>query len=321
MNRFHTIFGAVFIATAMTACAPVEEVANEESGIDEITAMPSGLYFARLRHDDRRCVSPICGGNWVRRLNRTNTVCVNGSTAAECYVAQVDWSGSGLNDAEVSDLTGHEYVVRGKIVPRSFASFGTLGVFVVSEAWRGASDAPPTGTFTNNRYNGITCVRAPCPSLTSARLNSLVSNNISDIDFTRVTGVEPALIRGAGEQLRSNGVIVAGTVRTDRTGGQTLTATQFYLRAAEGVRAEQFCTEDSECTRTAYNREVLNTSQCYCALCPSNVVNQTTATLYATSYNRFRCATVARPCPLPPCASPPPVACVNHACSNSFGTR
>lgn len=314
MNRLALRGGALLLTFFVAACAPDTDVDDEASADDALTAMPSGLYFAQVRHDTRRCVSPVCGGEWVHRINRETTVCADGRTAAECYVATIDWSGSGLNEAEVSDVISHGYLVRGRIVPRAFGTFGTLGVFVVTEAWRAGSDSAPTGTFTFNHDNGIRCVRAPCFSIDSQRVNSTSTSTLSSIDFTRVPGVEPALVRGAGEQLHMNGVIVAGSMRTGRDGGRTLTASQFYLRAAEGVRPEQFCVADAECVRTSYSREVTAASECYCTVCPTTVVNTATASVYASSYERFRCASRATRCPLPPCANPPGVACVNHAC-------
>lgn len=313
MVRVPTMF--VAMALCASACAPAEDEVDP-TAVDDITAMPQGLFYAQVRHDTRRCVSPLCGGSWVDAVQRASTVCVDGRSAPECYVAEVDWSGSGLNDAEVDDLTSHGYLVRGKIVPRAFGSFGTLGVFVVTEAWRAATDGAAAGTFTMNRDNGVRCVRAPCFSIASQRLNSTVQNTLSSIVFSAVPGVEPALVRGAGEQLHASGVIVAGSWRTASNGGRALTPTQFYLRAAEGVTPERFCVSDADCVRTTYTREVTSPTECYCPLCPTAVVNAATAASYAASYDRLRCASRVGRCPVPPCAAPPPVGCRQHACGS-----
>ena len=65
--RFLVRAGAAMLAFGLFGCAPVDDLVDDESAVDEVTAMPSGLYYAQLRHDMRRCVSPVCGGYWVDR--------------------------------------------------------------------------------------------------------------------------------------------------------------------------------------------------------------------------------------------------------------
>ncbi|MFM7276035.1 MAG: DUF6748 domain-containing protein, partial [Gammaproteobacteria bacterium] len=45
-------------------------------------------YF-EVRKDLRRCVSPLCGGFWLRRLNAQMTRCADGAMQRECYVAEL----------------------------------------------------------------------------------------------------------------------------------------------------------------------------------------------------------------------------------------
>src|SRR5260370_7964329 len=47
--------------------------------------------FYSLRRDLRRCVSPLCGGYFVKRVNMSSTRCANGRFMSECYVAGIDW--------------------------------------------------------------------------------------------------------------------------------------------------------------------------------------------------------------------------------------
>src|SRR5688500_1902707 len=52
----------------------------------------SGDYFL-VRQDRRRCMSPLCGGYFVKRVNQSRTRCANGRWMPECYVAEIDWQG------------------------------------------------------------------------------------------------------------------------------------------------------------------------------------------------------------------------------------
>lgn len=92
-------------------------------------------YFA-IRPDQRACPSPTCGGFWVSELNQSETRCVDGTTASEttgCYVAEVNSDTSGL--AEKTRQVGTA-IVKGKILAKSFGSFGNLGQLSISEGWQ-----------------------------------------------------------------------------------------------------------------------------------------------------------------------------------------
>src|SRR5260370_23237107 len=47
--------------------------------------------FYSLRRDLRRCVSPLCGGYFVKRVNMSSTRCANGRFMSECYLAGKHW--------------------------------------------------------------------------------------------------------------------------------------------------------------------------------------------------------------------------------------
>ena len=56
-----------------------EEVAESE---DAITGRPSNFgYFVVTRHDIRKCISPLCGGFFVKRVNQATTPCADGTQA------------------------------------------------------------------------------------------------------------------------------------------------------------------------------------------------------------------------------------------------
>jgi hypothetical protein len=92
-------------------------------------------YFA-IRADGRLCPSPTCGGFWVSELNQSETHCADGTVAAPttgCYVAEINSDTQGL--AERTRQLGTA-IGKGKILPKTFASFGNLGQLSISEGWQ-----------------------------------------------------------------------------------------------------------------------------------------------------------------------------------------
>jgi hypothetical protein len=209
---------------------------------NEAAAAPDPLSntstFYRVRSDLRRCVSPMCGGNFVRRVNLPLTRCADGRYRAECYVAEILWNGQ-------SEIDTGQAILRGRIVAMTYGKFGNLGALRVSESWRAASNNRPEGTFYQVRDRGVRCIVAPCPTHHEAKLNSTLSREIAGVDLVRVS--EAPSLSGP------DGVIVAGEhVPMTGPGGKSvqLKATQVYLKAggdAAGMKP---------CIKTGCSREV-----------------------------------------------------------------
>lgn len=306
----------VFALASLASCAPVDDADPTESGADEVRA--TGAQYVRLRHDARRCVSPVCGGYWVTRVNQPTTRCADGTWQRECYVADADWTGLGLDDAALDRfLSAGDIVVRARLEPVARGSFGNLGRLVALEGFAPATSAAPTGTFVLAHGPTRTCVRAPCFSWDADRLNGTTVTAISDLRFGALSGLSGATLAAARAQLASaEGVVVAGRFETYTAGGasgRALVPSQVYTRVSPGVSDATFCNADDECTVAFRGRDVTSRDECYCALCPTTVLNTSTASRYDSHYARY-CATFRATCPVARCIAPPPVACVNHAC-------
>jgi hypothetical protein len=50
--------------------------------------------------DNRYCPSPMCGGNWLKALATTKTLCPDGTVADACYVANMNLAGLGTMTPE-----------------------------------------------------------------------------------------------------------------------------------------------------------------------------------------------------------------------------
>src|SRR5258708_6151734 len=139
--------------------------------------LSSSSTFYAVRADLRRCVSPMCGGYFVRRVNLPTTRCANGQYVAQCYVAEIDWNGQREVDAGKALLCGD-------VIAKTYGRFGNLGAFRVTESWQAVGDSQPLGAFYHVRDRGLRCITHPCPTHHEAKLNSTFSLDIAGVDLS-----------------------------------------------------------------------------------------------------------------------------------------
>ena len=304
----------------LAACAPVEDGADEAlDAVDEVASNPQNLAFVTLRPDTRRGVSPLCGGYWVRRLNRTTMRCVDGRYAGECYVGAVDWSGLNLSDEALADFqtlaAQGRAVLRGRIDPMR-APWSSTGELVVVGGWRPVTSTLTTAPVWTARDNGVRCITTPCFSVEAARVNVISSaTDVSDVSLAGIAGLsrdDDARVRAALANADET-VLLAGTVGAAGR-GRALRATQAWLQVSAPVPEHAFCTDSAQCTPTVYHSDIARAADCYCRFCPSTATTTATADARERAYRRYCRASLAS-CPVPRCVQPRPVACVNHACT------
>ena len=187
----------------------------------------SGDYFL-VRQDRRRCMSPLCGGYFVKRVNQSRTRCANGRWMSECYVAEIDWNGQ-------PEVDPGKALVRGDIVARRFPRFGNLGALRVTESWQSPSDKPATGTIYRVRDRGVRCITHPCLTHSATKLGFTFTKNIAGADLAAAGASGEQISEGAAAMTGPEGAIVAGYFATVTGPGgraQTLKATKFYLLAS-----------------------------------------------------------------------------------------
>jgi hypothetical protein len=204
-----------------------EQLSANSHGINSLAPEPlagSGEYFL-VRRDVRRCMSPLCGGYFVKRVNQSWTRCANGRRMRECYVAEIDWKGQ-------PEVDPAKALVRGEIVARRFARFGNLGALRVTESWQSPTDKAPTGTFYRVRDRGVRCITHPCLTHSATKLDSRLTKNIAGVDLAAAGASGELISEGAAAMTEPDGVIVAGYFApVTGPGGRatTLKATKFYL--------------------------------------------------------------------------------------------
>ncbi|HMV65279.1 MAG TPA: hypothetical protein PKA64_00415 [Myxococcota bacterium] len=98
---------------------------------------PTSVFH--VRPDYRRCISPLCGGYWIERVNQARMRCPDGTTATSCYVASIEWAELGLDpraEANVIAAAGNQQaLVRGDVVVEPFPGFPDLGVLHPDRVW------------------------------------------------------------------------------------------------------------------------------------------------------------------------------------------
>ncbi len=215
----HLIKGKVEGPRLLNFAAP-ESVSVSPKPID-----PNSTFYS-VRRDRRRCVSPMCGGYFVKRVNLSSTRCGDGRWKSECYVAEINWSGQSENDSD-------QMLVRGNIVAKRYERFGNLGELRASESWKAVGNIQPVGTFYRVRDRGVRCITHPCPTHSEAKLNSSLSRNIAGVNF-QGAGLDESATSAVNMAITGpGGVIVAGhDVRVTGPGGRSfeLRATQVYVR-------------------------------------------------------------------------------------------
>lgn len=239
------------IAPACTNSDSYDELAGETSTDDAATGKADGAidgaytYF-QITTDLRKCAAPMCGGVFLSRLNRSTTVCADGTYDAQCYVPALDWSESPLVAAqqqklvEASVKTGGVYaIVRGRFAPKTYPGYGDLGRFIVTEAWVAETDAVADGVFARVRNTGLECIAAPCSNIQEKGLNTSRSAMIAEVDWS-LAGLSDHETQGFIDDLFTpHGALIAGsrytvTEQGRHAKGRTATAAYHLLANPPG---------------------------------------------------------------------------------------
>lgn len=291
------VAGAVSLTLgcAVDATNPASDGDAENASGESAATLASNSTFYTFRQDPRECMFPMCGGYWVKRVNRPTTVCADGSSAAECYVAQIDFG------QLTSDEASRAGVLRGTLALKQYGT-RSYGNFTTTEAWEAQAKTNPKGTFYRVSDNGIRCFRAPCPSINADKLNYTTTTQLTGLDGTYGSKVAGLL----GQEK----VITIGTLHSVAGGGRALAVEEVYRRINHDPLA---CAQDSDCTYTAYNRPVASPADCYCAICAKTLTNVASAEANRVSWEAS-CANVRLMCPMIMCVMPPKPACVSNKC-------
>lgn len=235
MTSWKRMLGSLALLLGMGCGAEVfsEETADQALVLERVPPRSNTLFFG-VRMDVRRCAAPACGGSFVRALNSERTTCVDGSKAAECYVADLDLRRLGLSGAQTEQLTRERgrLVLRGAIRPSPRRE--GLGSLEVEEAWRGVNDTAADATLLTTS-TGILCVAAPCPTHQGVVVNQgrrlKLDPNRAALQATQED------VQRMNEAFHGEGVLLSGRLteaNVPPTGVDALfEVTQAYLRISD----------------------------------------------------------------------------------------
>ncbi|MDB4954544.1 MAG: hypothetical protein JWO36_2113 [Myxococcales bacterium] len=240
------IFGSACATQSSTDELAGETAADNVADGKADGAVDGAYTYFQVSADLRKCLSPVCGGYFMARVNRSTTVCANGSSAASCYVPQLDWTEAHLRDDQQAKLLdaasqdatsdGVRALVRGRFASKTYPGHGNLGRFVVTEAWVAETSAVSGGVFVRVRDGGVRCIAAPCASTIEKGLNISRSAMIAEIDWSPA-GLSSNEIQGFVDDLFTpSGAIIAGDRYTVTEAGRHAkgrTATAAFHRLAD----------------------------------------------------------------------------------------
>jgi hypothetical protein len=234
----------------LPACAEAvsDELAGDQSG-DELAdgksdSSTSGVYtYYSITADTRKCPSPMCGGFFVQRLNRSTTSCADGSTADRCYTPVLDWHEAKLSDALQAELVeratfdasnpGVHAIVRGHLAPTNTTTQPELGRFVVTEGWVAENTTIASGVFVKVFDNGTRCLTAPCPWISEHGVNQSRSDVVDELDWSYAGYDANEVAAMTAEMTTPSGLLMAGNRYEIVDNGHQIfgrTCTQAYYR-------------------------------------------------------------------------------------------
>lgn len=249
------VAAALFLALAPSASPLAAQSATTSLGKPK----PVTQYYA-LRRDVRRCAAPLCGGYWASLLNGAPTICADGNEAEECYVAELTLPGS----VQVAENA----IVHGRLDLKTYPEPDlTLGILHADAVFSPVLGGDATrGTHALAFDTGIRCIRAPCPSLGVAKLNSDAPALNTGVIFSATSSQRRAALEAAFYEefaklsVLGQGAVVFGHERMfwsfrNRASYRRFVVTEVYT---EKPGADPLClVVTGELTATAWNVESL----------------------------------------------------------------
>jgi hypothetical protein len=222
------------VATAAACSAANEPLDPPSEGVNETTEEVAGdtfTYYIVTRQDLRKCAYPMCGGWFVKRVNRALTKCADGKWNKDCHMVDLDLSALGVSDETASEFRNGSFGMGHGLVRGTLQKVGMADTLIASEAWVGAADSKPVGTTYRVTSSGIQCITYPCPSFEERKLNAYSHRKIHDVDLW-VPGATDAEVDAGYQHVAGKGALVAGThyLFWGPAGmGRQLYASEFYL--------------------------------------------------------------------------------------------
>ncbi len=227
------------LAIVFVGCAAPSAERDGEGDIDTdgaaIATVKTG--YVTVRRDFRKCMFPMCGGYYVKAAEGAKLRCVDGSSALECYVPELQLTALKLTAAQNDTLQGAlgSAILYGQIAPKTING-AAWGTFVVQKAWVAPNEGATKGalyfvsdnpTASGRKYQGV-------------RLNYSARRTFDAIDFGAAPGSDAQWSEATTAAGTDAGVILGGAI-TGPTSAKLFEADQFFFRFPG--KAVASCTE------------------------------------------------------------------------------
>lgn len=231
MKKSKLIFFAAFIIPFLSSFTV--HATDVFLKIKPTSIIPSfdSAYFT-IKPDTRKCVAPLCGGWFVKTVNRKITQCPDGTVKKVCYVGTDKINIASLSDVEIAELrqamSESRVLIQGRLSGKV-----AYGFLEVDNVWLSASDQPPSGKFLSVADNGIQCIINPCPSYDGQILNRYFIKNLAGYDLGAVEANDEQLMLAQEAVHSENGLLMAGhfiEITGPAGSAQGIAASQFYLK-------------------------------------------------------------------------------------------
>ena len=269
--NFRTWMLSALALPILAACAPESSVGHTEQDATDDDALGADTVYVVTRQDFRKCAYPMCGGVFIKAVNKAKTKCFDGTKQSECYVADVDESPLGLTgkqaDEVSSGITAGSVLVSGQLEPvdSGHAGFGKL---VAYKAFAAETGNTVSGGYFTLEPSGITCIKAPCPSLRARKLNTTSVKQVTDVDMSAL-GLTDEEASAFMAVIYEKNLVVSGSLKnvSSPEGVHRVFKVSEIFSTVEALPSQQLCLSDDACG----DGEVCDHSECLSGCAPGEI--------------------------------------------------
>ncbi|MFO0549614.1 MAG: DUF6748 domain-containing protein [Polyangiaceae bacterium] len=276
MNSFATLRSAGLSAAALfttlfvMGCAPGTSVPDQDDeSVEESDprALSGDTVYVVTRQDLRKCAYPMCGGVYVKAVNKTKTTCMDGSKQADCYVAELDVAALGLPEDQAVSVRGEATAGR-VLLSAGFVALPQGGIpkLEVHKAFSARTANTASGTYYLVQSSGIQCIKAPCESMEGLKLNTSTVKPLTDINLSAL-GLTPDAEQQVLARIMQSSVMATGTIKSVKVQGGTVKRLDVSQLFDLVEPAQTLCLAADDCAAGSY----CDTTQCLSNCAPGQV--------------------------------------------------
>lgn len=217
----------------------------EASVTDTLSNQFDQKHYYLATQDLRKCVSPLCGGIFIQKVNRRAMRCPDGEVQKSCYIGEFDWRKLGSNPFGVVGSFDEAILLKGKPTKSLDTQFGNVGRFEAEAAFQHFGSDASKGKYAGLQNNGILCITSPCFSFDMLKLNSNKTRKLSGIDYSQLDADKNIVEQVQQNMANGETVIAFGT--KNRVKGFAGKGLEFVVKSVYLPIIAKIPTEPEEC--------------------------------------------------------------------------